>query len=159
MRYSGTLTEAIGDLRELEVLSLASNRIAGHIPESLYSCTSLRHLDLSNNCLRHLISPLVGHLTRLIVLNLSGNTIEGPLPDALKHLSSLRYCSIFRSCHSEATASSTQFDLLKFQHLCDFESKFGIDCFTSSAEAVFGHASTVSELDEEVSLKLRLSRW
>ncbi|KAK6779760.1 hypothetical protein RDI58_021944 [Solanum bulbocastanum] len=64
-------------------LSLANNRFAGRIPESICNASYLQVLDFSNNALSGTIPPcLLEYSTNLGVLNLGNNKLNGIIPDS-----------------------------------------------------------------------------
>ncbi|KAK4731160.1 hypothetical protein R3W88_024148 [Solanum pinnatisectum] len=64
-------------------LSLANNRLAGRIPESICNASYLQVLDFSNNALSGTIPPcLLEYSTNLGVLNLGNNKLNGVIPDS-----------------------------------------------------------------------------
>lgn len=77
----GTIPD-LSPLSELLSLSLWDCGLAGTIPDSLYTMTTLQILDLSDNALEGEISPAIGNLTNLQYLALDSNQLRGLLPDA-----------------------------------------------------------------------------
>ena len=111
---SGTLSDKIGQLKNLEILSLsgcslngilpnqlqeldklthlylANNQLSGEIPTSLAQCLSLKFLQLRNNLLSGEIPTQLGDLNLLKIIDLSNNQFSGTIPSALANLSLLR---------------------------------------------------------------------
>ena len=108
----GEIPQSIGNMRELQKLELHENELVGAVPNSLenlsklthldLSCnqlsdlnvdmsrlTSLRHLQLSHNCLIYL--PDLGPLVRLEYLDVSYNQLEFRIPDYLSQLQDLKW--------------------------------------------------------------------
>ena len=73
----------------LTALNLASNNLAGTLPLSISTLTSLSSLVLSQNRLTGAIPSTMGSLTAASILSLWGNQLSGPLPDSLSTLGSL----------------------------------------------------------------------
>ncbi|MFA5841894.1 MAG: leucine-rich repeat domain-containing protein [Candidatus Paceibacterota bacterium] len=67
----GSLQSQIGNLKNLKVLNLSSNRFTG-VPAEVGQLTNLKILNISNNLLTGLPNEL-GNLSKLILLDLSGN--------------------------------------------------------------------------------------
>ncbi|WVZ74621.1 LOW QUALITY PROTEIN: hypothetical protein U9M48_022782 [Paspalum notatum var. saurae] len=80
----------LGQLQYLYVLSLASNRLWGSIPDALTNCSNLASLDLSGNNLTGIIPPGVGLLTQLKSIVLDGNGLTGGIPSSLGNITALQ---------------------------------------------------------------------
>lgn len=80
---SGTLSESIVDLTELQVLSLSCNSFSGEIPGTIGSLQALEVLELQGNNLSGKIPAQISQLRSLRLLNLSGNLLSGSIPDEL----------------------------------------------------------------------------
>ena len=82
----------LGNLSELETLSLYSNELTGGIPPELGNLTNLRELSLDGNQLSGEIPPELGNLANLERLVLyskrvnRGNTAGVGQPDPLKRV-------------------------------------------------------------------------
>lgn len=98
----------LGNLNDLRILSLRSNRLSGNLPSDVLSLPSLNYLflqnnnfsgdiptslsprlsvlDLSFNSLTGGIPLTIQNLTRLTALNLQNNLLSGPIPDLGSHL-------------------------------------------------------------------------
>jgi hypothetical protein len=76
-----SLPPAIGDLRALELLTAAHNRLAA-LPDDFGRLAALVEADLSANDLA-LLPPTLGGCKRLRVLKLVGNANLSPLPAQL----------------------------------------------------------------------------
>ena len=81
------------DLRALNSLNLASNHLAGRIPERIGKLESLEFLDLSRNELFGHIPQSLSNLDFLGHLNLSFNNLSGRLPTG-NHIQTLYAPSI-----------------------------------------------------------------
>ena len=89
-RLTGSLPDALGKLRHLELLDLSNNSLQGAIPPTLGSLP-LQELDLSKNQLSGALPAELGQLVQLQRLNLSGNReLTGALPATLVNLVNLQ---------------------------------------------------------------------
>ncbi|KFK31089.1 hypothetical protein AALP_AA6G066500 [Arabis alpina] len=79
---SSSLPLEFSNLKNLEVLSLASSSFTGLVPSSFSNLISLTHLNLSHNDLTGSF-PLVRNLTKLSILDLSSNQFSGTIPSDL----------------------------------------------------------------------------
>jgi hypothetical protein len=75
-----------GSFKELLVLDLSSNEIAGPIPASINRLVKLNERNLGTNALTGSIPNEIGNMTELIFLNLESNQLEGKLPSSLVNL-------------------------------------------------------------------------
>ncbi|KAK4382196.1 putative leucine-rich repeat receptor-like serine/threonine-protein kinase [Sesamum angolense] len=79
----GSISPALFDLSELEVLDLSGNFLQGRIPAELGSLYRLRGLSLSFNLLDGEIPAEVGFLKQLQYLDLGSNKLVGEIPVSL----------------------------------------------------------------------------
>ncbi|KAF2317951.1 hypothetical protein GH714_041275 [Hevea brasiliensis] len=82
----------LGNLTQLRVLSLRSNRLSGEIPSDFSNLTLLRSLYLQNNEFTGDFPQSLPRLTRLARLDLSSNNFTGSIPfevNSLTHLTRL----------------------------------------------------------------------
>ena len=91
---SGEIPEELGDLANLQELSLNENTLSGEIPAELGDLTNLRVLSLWGNRLSGEIPAELGNLTNLEELSLNQNMLSGPLPLTLSALSQLSVLDI-----------------------------------------------------------------
>ena len=82
LRLTGSIPPELGQLTELEYLSLNDNALTGPIPPELGQLTKLKELDLCCNRLSGPIPPELGQLTKLRTLNLYRNRLTC-VPEAL----------------------------------------------------------------------------
>ena len=85
----GTIPSELGNLSNLQGLSLSGNRLTGGIPEELGSLSNLQGLFLSGNRLTGEIPKELGNLANLRWLWLHGNQLTGVIPPELGGLSNL----------------------------------------------------------------------
>eukprot|EP00897_Mesotaenium_endlicherianum_P004820 jgi/Mesen1/4366/ME000221S03492 len=83
LELQGTLKALIGEITELEVLSLRNNRIHGSIPSSVGQLAKLQSLDLSNNSFSGSVPASLADIATLTYLNLTHNNLSGAIPNAL----------------------------------------------------------------------------
>ena len=86
----GTLPRELGDLTNLQALSLWGNQLAGSIPPELSKLANLQDLWLTLNSLSGPIPPGLGGLSHLEDLLLEVNKLHGPIPPELGNLTALR---------------------------------------------------------------------
>ncbi|KAA8548302.1 hypothetical protein F0562_004731 [Nyssa sinensis] len=80
---AGTLPPSIGNLTELQTLSISHNVFTGEIPVEIGNIRSLEILELQGNNFSGRIPHQIRNLSSLHVLNLSYNSFSGPIPDSL----------------------------------------------------------------------------
>ncbi|KAH9544945.1 hypothetical protein CY35_12G021600 [Sphagnum magellanicum] len=84
----GPLDPAIGNLSQLEILTISNNPgLVGPLPSTIGQLQSLVLLDLHNNSLNGTI-PVLSGLTSLNELLLNGNALTGQLADVFQNLGS-----------------------------------------------------------------------
>ncbi|GKV28877.1 hypothetical protein SLEP1_g37866 [Rubroshorea leprosula] len=79
-KFDGEIPEAIGNLKQLQLLNLSNNILVGPIPIALGYLTNLEALDLSQNKLTGRIPTQLTQLNFLEVFNVSHNHLTGPIP-------------------------------------------------------------------------------
>ena len=87
---TGVIPPELGQLSQLEWLSLYNNGLRGMVPPELGQLSQLEWLDLSGNVLIGSIPPALGRLSQLEWLDLSGNVLIGSIPLELSQLIALR---------------------------------------------------------------------
>ena len=96
-QLSGPIPAELGNLVNLELLSLFDNQLSGPIPAELGRLTSLEILNLSRNQLTGAIPAGLGNLANLEALVLSDNRLTGPIPAELGRLTNLDGLFLFRN--------------------------------------------------------------
>ncbi|OWM82333.1 hypothetical protein CDL15_Pgr001907 [Punica granatum] len=89
---SGSIPSGIGNLVNLQFLSLGENMLTGRIPGSIVKLSKLQRLYLNQNNLSGMIPSTLGNMTSLSELVLEYNRLEGTIPASLgdcTHLSLL----------------------------------------------------------------------
>ena len=89
-KLTGTIPAVLGELVNLEVLSLSENEFTGSIPLELGNLKKLRILKLDSNKLTGPIPIALGELPALETLNLSDNVLAGTIPAELASLEALQ---------------------------------------------------------------------
>ena len=91
---TGTIPASLGNLVNLESLSLSRNQLTGPIPAQLSSLSGLRLLALGGNQLTGAVPPQLGELTNLDGLYLQGNQLTGQVPPELGNLERLKWMGL-----------------------------------------------------------------
>ncbi|TYH51531.1 hypothetical protein ES332_D10G282300v1 [Gossypium tomentosum] len=79
----------IGRLQKLKQFSADNNFLSGTIPHSIGNLIEITKLDLSFNNLQGSIPSSLGNCKNLILMDLSHNNLSGPIPSKILGLSSL----------------------------------------------------------------------
>ncbi|MBA0579316.1 hypothetical protein Gorai_021577, partial [Gossypium raimondii] len=85
MGLSGQLPIAIGNLTQLQTLSLRFNALSGSIPSDFAKLTTLRNLYLQGNGFSGQIPGFLFTLQNLIRLNLANNNFSGTIPESVNN--------------------------------------------------------------------------
>ncbi|MCE2447716.1 MAG: leucine-rich repeat domain-containing protein [Candidatus Latescibacteria bacterium] len=96
-RISGPLSPELGQLTELESLSLPLQGLTGLIPPELGQLTKLKVLNFYHNKLTGPIPPELSQLTELKSLDLGDNQLTGPIPPELGQLTNLTWLGLYRN--------------------------------------------------------------
>ena len=86
---TGLIPDEIGNLANLERLSLTQNDLTGEIPSEIGNLTNLVELYLGENHLSGEIPPEIGSLENLSSLVLSNNQLIGNIPESFSNLINL----------------------------------------------------------------------
>ncbi|KAE8701308.1 putative inactive receptor kinase [Hibiscus syriacus] len=89
MGLSGQLPIAIGNLTQLQTLSLRFNALSGPIPSDFANLSSLRNLYLQGNAFSCEIPEFLFTLQNLIRLNLANNNFTGSISGSVNNLTRL----------------------------------------------------------------------
>ncbi len=92
---TGTIPRELGNLTNLQELSLSENSLTGTIPPELGNLTKLEGLHLSENSLTGTIPPKLGNLTKLQGLTLYDNSLTGTIPRELGNLTNLQVLHLY----------------------------------------------------------------
>ena len=88
-QLSGPIPSELGNLANLEFLSLRDNQLSGRIPSELGNLANLQALSLDSNQLSGSIPLELGNLDNLQALELHDNQLSGPIPSELGDLDNL----------------------------------------------------------------------
>ncbi|XVF29366.1 hypothetical protein REPUB_Repub15cG0114900 [Reevesia pubescens] len=80
---SGTIPAGIGNLINLESLTIWNNKLSGAIPSVIGKLQKLQEFKAQNNSLSQGIPSSFGNLKMLISLDLSHNNLQGSIPSSL----------------------------------------------------------------------------
>src|SRR5438105_4616827 len=83
---SGGIPSSLGNLANLQYLSLSSNQLSGSIPSSLGNLVNLQGLYLFQNQLSGSIPSSLGNLVNLYDLELYNNHLSGSIPSSIGNL-------------------------------------------------------------------------
>ncbi|XP_071692111.1 protein NSP-INTERACTING KINASE 3-like isoform X2 [Rutidosis leptorrhynchoides] len=86
---SGTLSSAIGNLSNLQSVTLQNNAIFGPITDAIGKLQKLQTLDLSGNLFSGQLPSSLGDLKNLNFLRLNNNSLSGTVPDSLSEVGGL----------------------------------------------------------------------
>ena len=93
-QLSGPIPSELGNLDNLEFLSLRRNQLSGPIPSELGNLTNLERLSLWGNQLSGSIPSELANLANLQALSLDSNQLSGSIPSELANLDNLRALSL-----------------------------------------------------------------
>ncbi|KAI4299606.1 hypothetical protein L6164_033049 [Bauhinia variegata] len=89
MGLSGTLPLGIGNLTELQTLSLRFNAVNGSIPPDFVNLVNLRYLYLQGNFFSGQIPEFLFNMQNLVRLNLAHNNFSGEISPSFNNLTRL----------------------------------------------------------------------
>ncbi len=113
---NGTLPPELGNLANLQNLTLSGNQLSGTIPPELGNLANLQYLHLSGNQLSGTIPLELANLANLRNLNLGGNQLSGTIPMVMGNLANLHYL-ILRMNKISGTIPPELGNLANLQHL------------------------------------------
>jgi len=117
---TGTIPPELGNLTNLELLSLYGNDLTGTIPPELGNLSNLEGLLLHNNNLSGSIPPELGNLSNLEHLILSGNALSSSIPKQLGYLTNLRQVTLGGNNLSGHPIPEEVFQMCRTTVNCDF---------------------------------------
>jgi len=116
-RLSGSIPNYIGELPTgLEYLLLDDNNLSGIVPASIGNLTGLVSLALSNNSLMGTVSEWVGPQIKLQNLELNQNNFSGHIPSSIGNLTQLAKLSLEQNNFSGTIPTSLSY-LQQLSHL------------------------------------------
>ncbi|EMS63417.1 Receptor-like protein kinase 2 [Triticum urartu] len=111
---SSTIPSSIFQLSSLEVLKLSFNRFDSHrIDPQLGNLTNLEELSMSYMNIVGEIPDTISRLTRLITLDLSSNTLNGTIPTGIWSMQNLEFLDL----HSNSLSGRIPDDFCKLKNL------------------------------------------
>ncbi len=94
-RLNGAIPPELGNLPNLELLTLWDNQLTGEIPPELGNLANLETLGLWDNQLTGEIPPELGNLANLRLLSLASNQLTGEIPPELGNLANLKTLGLY----------------------------------------------------------------
>jgi Leucine-rich repeat (LRR) protein len=91
----GKIPTEIGQLVNLNFLSLSDNKLTGKIPTEIRQLVNLDYLSLHHNKLTGKIPTEIGQLVNLNFLCLNDNKLTGKIPTEIGQLVKLKYLSLY----------------------------------------------------------------
>ncbi|GFS41853.1 hypothetical protein Acr_00g0076730 [Actinidia rufa] len=92
--FAGVIPSEIGNLANLEIVSVQSGSLTGSIPSFIFNISSLRIIDLTNNNLSGSLPMDIHDLPFLEELYLTSNQLSGQFPPGLWECKGLRSLSL-----------------------------------------------------------------
>lgn len=89
-QLTGSIPAEIGNLSNLQTLSLSNNQLTGSIPVEIGNLPNLEHLSLHNNQLTGSIPITIGTLSNLNRIYIFNNQLTGGIPTEIGNLSNLQ---------------------------------------------------------------------
>lgn len=112
----GPIPEEIGELTELQYLYMHTCGLEGTLPNSIGNLVKLKELNLSWNSLSGQITEKIGALVQLTNLNLSQNELSGPIPSSIGKLTQLtNLCLEYNQLSGSIPESIGEMTSLSFQ--------------------------------------------
>ncbi|KAK9129462.1 hypothetical protein Sjap_009949 [Stephania japonica] len=96
-RITGRIPPAIGNLTNLQIISLDMNRLSGEIPPEIGHLRNLSKLNVSLNGITGRIPSTLSHSPALAVIDLSGNDLGGEIPMEITRLKILNTLNLSRN--------------------------------------------------------------
>ncbi|CAM0943819.1 unnamed protein product [Alopecurus aequalis] len=93
-KISGSIPKDIGNLFNLQSLTLGNNHFTGDLPSSIGRLQNLRLLSAANNTISGSIPLTLGNLTELNILELESNAFSGSIPSTIRYLTNLLSLSL-----------------------------------------------------------------
>ncbi|KAL5559787.1 hypothetical protein UlMin_035998 [Ulmus minor] len=87
---SGQIPKELFELKKLTDLNLAQNVLSGPFPAEIGQLSDMQYLSVGINNLTGQVPREIGNLTKLLSLSFSSNSFSGPLPTELGKLTSLQ---------------------------------------------------------------------
>lgn len=105
--FIGTIPSDISNLRVLLDIDLSLNEgIVGSIPESVYSMTALRVINLYHTSVTGRLSPNISQLASLNILAIAFTQMTGPIPEELGSIGGIAYLYLNDNLFSSSIPSN-----------------------------------------------------
>lgn len=91
---TGRIPAEIGNLKSLQSLYLAGNRLSGQIPDEICDLTELTYLSIEHNAITGEIPSNIGRLSKLEYLLINDNFITGTIPQSICSLSKIYFINL-----------------------------------------------------------------
>lgn len=96
--YNGTLSGSIpltiSQLTKLKTINISKNQLSGPIPDAFYNLVDVETLDLSENNLSGNLPISLEKMTQLKELRLNKNNLSGILSDVFEHVKNISYLDV-----------------------------------------------------------------
>jgi Leucine-rich repeat (LRR) protein len=112
-----TLPEELQNLKEMEMLHLHNNAIAGRFPTAVSQMPRLKSLALQYNKLDGRIPDKIGTMVQLTSLGLGSNQLSGEIPRTISNLSNLRLLGLDNNDHLKGDLKSLFGGMKKLEFL------------------------------------------
>lgn len=89
-QLTGTLSTALGLLRNLQDFRVGRNNLDGPIPQSAYDLSRLFRFEVNDNQLAGSIEPEISGMSSLETFDVTYNALTGELPDELGQIDTLK---------------------------------------------------------------------
>eukprot|EP01038_Epipyxis_sp_PR26KG_P013911 gene13911-18653_t len=103
---SGTISNEINSLSNLQLLSLQSMNLTGKIPIEIYELSQLTELLLCCNHFTGIISSNISNLNQLIFVDFGKNQLTGSIPNSIENLNNLISLDLFGNLLTGSLPSS-----------------------------------------------------
>lgn len=137
---TGTIPSQLGNLDQLQFLSLAGNNLSGSIPTELGNLVNCEFLYLFANNLTGAIPTQLGNMTNLVYLYLDENELSGTIPVSLGGLADLEILSLAKN-NLTGSIPTELGNLSKLRHLWLYENQL-----TGDIPASLGNLKQLGEL-------------
>ncbi|GLT30559.1 hypothetical protein SLA2020_053530 [Shorea laevis] len=99
-RLFGDIPSGLGNLVNIDLLTLRGNQLAGKIPKEISQLKKLQYMDLSLNKLSGEIPDSLSNLTLLTQLRLDYNRLNGSIPSSLGNCRNLELLTLSQNAFS-----------------------------------------------------------
>ena len=93
-KFNGIIPPSIQELKSLKTFNASINQLSGQIPNEICSLSELNGLILDHNNLTGEIPRNIGELSNLRGINLDVNQLTGAIPEGLGNIVSLKECHL-----------------------------------------------------------------